>query len=379
MGWYSYYKPYVSAAEKARKLEKALKKMAKDGFVCLPVKLEGKKIAHTFWGKAWCENLERYSDLENRLPRGRTYVRNGSVVHLRIGPGTVDALVNGSERYTVRATMKPLEQEHWAAIKRDCAGGIDSLVELLQGRLSQAVMDRICRPKTGLFPAPAEIKMTCSCPDYADVCKHIAAVIYGIGSRLDTQPELLFTLRQVDASELIASASGGALVHAKTGSAKELDAEDLGALFGLDMGGEVADAPAAVPATKRQTGRGTKQAVVKRTAAGRTASGKATIGKAAGKTVTKAKGAGTKTATKKVALKKRAVKKAAAGKVVAAAAVVKRSTARKEKAGGNAAGAKVATKQVVVKKAEVKKMAVKKVAVKKVAAKRSAARKPAKG
>jgi len=135
--------------------------------------------------EAWCENLERYSDFQNRLPRGRTYLRNGSVIDLQIASGEVKALVCGSSVYQVAVKIMPVSKARWKSICKDCAGAIDSLVELLQGRLSRAVMERICREKTGLFPSPKEIQLSCSCPDWAFMCKHIAAVLYGIGARLD--------------------------------------------------------------------------------------------------------------------------------------------------------------------------------------------------
>ena len=161
----------------------------------------GAPLPRTFWGKAWCENLESYRDYENRLPRGRTYVRNGSVVDLQIAPLEVTAMVSGSELYTVKISIKAMPKAQWQSLCRDCAGGIDSLVELLQGRFSKGVMERLCRQDNGLFPKPSEIRFSCSCPDSASMCKHVAAVLYGVGSRLDEQPELLFRLRAVDHSE----------------------------------------------------------------------------------------------------------------------------------------------------------------------------------
>jgi len=190
-GW----RPYVPVAEKRRQAECKLAKLKKQGQSIAPVKIEGRTIAKSFWGKSWCGNLERYSDYENRLPRGRTYVRNGSVVDLKITKGEVAALVSGSELYKVKIAIKPVTATRWKAICRDCAGTIDSLVELLQGRLAKGVMDRICREGDGLFPAPGEIQLSCNCPDWADMCKHVAAVLYGVGARLDEMPRLLFVLR----------------------------------------------------------------------------------------------------------------------------------------------------------------------------------------
>src|SRR5713101_4323063 len=206
--------PYVPVAARRRKAEREMEKLRKKGAVLSPVKIEGRQIARTFWGKAWCENLERYRDFENRLPRGRTYVRNGSVIDLQIAPGEIKALVSGSEVYKVKVKVAPVAKARWQSICKDCAGAIDSLIELLQGRFSKGVMERVCRQKTGLFPSPDEIQLSCSCPDWADMCKHVAAVLYGIGARLDQQPDLLFRLHDVDEKELIAGA-GQALPLAK--------------------------------------------------------------------------------------------------------------------------------------------------------------------
>lgn len=234
----SYYgwAPYVSVAERRKKAEKAATKAKKSGASLSPIEPYRGAIAKTFWGKAWCDNLETYSDYANRMPRGRTYVRNGSVIHLAITEGQVQAQVMGSSLYqvTVKVTQVPLTQ--WQAIGKDCSGSIDSLVELLQGKLSSAVMQRICTPRIGLFPAPKEISFSCSCPDSASMCKHIAAVLYGVGARLDQAPELLFGLRRVDAKELVMQAGGG-LPKSKKGPAagKVLDESMLADVFGIEM------------------------------------------------------------------------------------------------------------------------------------------------
>jgi uncharacterized Zn finger protein len=214
-------------------------KLKKKGHPVAPVILQGRTIASTFWGKAWCDNLEGYSDYDNRLPRGRTYVRNGSVVDLQIARGEVSARVSGSDLYKVKVDIVPVPKPRWKSICRDCAGGIDSLVELLQGRFSKGVMERICRQRSGLFPAPEEIRFSCSCPDWASMCKHVAAVLYGIGSRLDDKPELLFRLRKVDEKDLLAGAATGLPISGKKPAAgKVLDTTDLSGIFGLDLAGE---------------------------------------------------------------------------------------------------------------------------------------------
>ena len=229
-GW----KPYVPVAERRRKALKKMEGLRKKGRIISPVSVDGRTIAKTFWGKAWCENLESYSDYDNRLPRGRTYVRNGSVVDLQIAENQITALVSGSEIYEVKVEILSVASPHWKSICEDCAGSIDSLVELLQGRLSKGVMERMSRQQTGLFPSPKEIKLSCSCPDWAEMCKHVAAVLYGVGARLDQQPELLFRLRAVNEKDLIASA-GTSLPGAKKTPARKLRGEDLSQLFGLDM------------------------------------------------------------------------------------------------------------------------------------------------
>ena len=235
MSYYFGWRPYISVAKKRRQAEREVAKLKKRKHSIAPVKIDGRTIARSFWGQAWCTNLERYSDYENRLPRGRTYVRNGCVVDLQIARGEVTALVAGSDLYRITIAISPVKISCWKAICRDCAGTIDSLIELLQGRLAKGVMDRVCREGDGLFPSPGEIKLSCSCPDWADMCKHVAAALYGIGARLDEKPQLLFVLRGVDENELIANAGDLPLSKATPYAAKVLDHGDVGALFGLEM------------------------------------------------------------------------------------------------------------------------------------------------
>jgi uncharacterized Zn finger protein len=247
-GW----RPYVSAEERRRKAAREVEKLKKKGRSVSPVVVEGRAIAQTFWGKAWCDNLEHYSDFANRLPRGRTYVRNGSVMDLQIARGEVQALVSGSQIYKVAVKVTPVSKARWVSICKDCSGAIDSLVELLQGRFSKGVMERICRQRTGLFPSPAEIKLSCSCPDWASMCKHVAAVLYGIGARLDQQPELLFKLHAVNEKDLIANAGKGLPLAKKTpASEKILGSEKLSDIFGLEMAqNEETEAELSVKAAK---------------------------------------------------------------------------------------------------------------------------------
>ena len=272
---YFQWKPYVSVAERRKKAERAAARyQKKTGQTLSPVTAARGAIAKTFWGKAWCGNLERYSDYSNRLPRGRTYVRNGSVIDLRIAAGEVSAQVMGSDLYQITVNIAAVPKTQWNALGGDCAGSIDSLVELLQGRLSKGVMERICRPQTGLFPSPKEIEFNCSCPDWAAMCKHVAAVLYGVGARLDLQPELLFALRRVDAKDLVARAGAGLPLAKKAPAAgKILDQSKLAEVFGIEMADAVvpdlrakaALAKKKTPATKKAPAR--KEKAVKRKAA----------------------------------------------------------------------------------------------------------------
>ncbi len=229
-GW----SPYVPVAQKRAKAEKKMAALRKKGKNIQPVVIEGRTIAHSYWGNAWCDHLESFSDYENRLPRGRTYVRNGSVCHLAISPGRVEAMVCGSEMYTVTIEIKQLPNAKWECIKNKCSGQIGSILELLQGKLSNQVMRIVAHREDGLFPLPREISLQCSCPDWAVMCKHVAAVLYGVGNRLDTDPGLLFLLREVDAQELI-SADIVLSEMQSTGQADVLREDSLGDIFGIDM------------------------------------------------------------------------------------------------------------------------------------------------
>ena len=246
------WRRYVPAAKRRGKAVRRAAKLRKGGQSLAPVVTQGRTITTTFWGKAWCDNLEHYSDYANRLPRGRTYVRNGSVIDLHIGAGHISAQVMGSDLYRIEVSVTELPPTRWRALGKDCTGSIDSLVELLQGRFSQHVMQRICAPGTGLFPSPKEIKFTCSCPDWAAMCKHVAAVLYGVGVRLDTQPELLFTLRKVDATDLVERAGDGLPLPSKgLAAGRVLDDSKLSEMFGIELAGAELETGVGVPRTER--------------------------------------------------------------------------------------------------------------------------------
>jgi len=255
-GWPS----YVPVAERRKKAAREAEKLRKKGHPIAPVTIEGRTIAKTFWGKAWCDNLESYRDYAYRLQRGRSYARHGSVIDLQISALEIKAMVSGSSIYNVTISIKALEPALWRSICDDCAGGIDSLVELLQGRFSKGVMERLCQQDKGLFPKPSEIRLSCSCLDGASMCKHVAAALYGVGARLDGMPELLFRLRAVDENDLATDLE--ALPFSKQPLEIEniLETDNISALFGLDMD-EAGSAPAtngATPSASKPTPR-TKQ------------------------------------------------------------------------------------------------------------------------
>lgn len=234
---YGGWAPYVSVAERRRRAMRKMAALRKKGVDVQPVTIDGRKIAKSFWGEAWCDHLESFSDFENRLPRGRTYVRNGSVCHLAMAKGSIQAKVSGSELYDVHVKIKTLPGPKWKSLKQRCGGQIGSLLELLQGRLSDHVMEVVTHRQEGLFPLPGEMTFTCSCPDWARMCKHVAAVLYGVGARLDNKPELLFALRGVNHEELIEADAEKAVTEATSrGKSKRLAVAALGEVFGIDLG-----------------------------------------------------------------------------------------------------------------------------------------------
>ena len=269
---YGGWAPYVSVGERRQQAAKEMDALREKGVDVQPVTIEGRKIAKSFWGVGWCDHIESFHDYENRLPRGRTYVRNGSVCHLAVAKGSIEAKVSGSELYTVKITVKPLPTTKWKAIKSRCSGQIGSLLELLQGRLSDHVMEVVTDRKEGLFPLANEIKLGCSCPDSAVMCKHVAAVLYGVGARLDAKPELLFTLRGVNHEDLIQADAERAVAAATSrGKSKRLAAADVGAVFGIELETNAGDgngekSPATEPvAEKKKAKKTVKKAVKKKT------------------------------------------------------------------------------------------------------------------
>lgn len=240
-GWRTGWPRYVPVADRIQKGARHAAKLVRQGRALRPVvpSGRGRVLATTFWGRAWCDNLAAYAVLSNRLERGRSCLRNGLVIDLGIAPGTVTALVSGSEIYEIRVRIKPMPHPRWKAVVKGCAGRIDSVVELLAGRFDESVMAHVCRQGRGLFPAPAEIAYDCTCPDGFGggwLCKHVAATLYGVGVRLDQDPELLFRLRRVAHADLLARASAAlATTPRKRSDRRAISADRLSAVFGIDL------------------------------------------------------------------------------------------------------------------------------------------------
>ncbi len=232
---------YVPVEEKRVKARNTLAQLRKKNPRIQPVVIEGSRLARNWWGIAWNRNLERYADYSNRIGRGRSYVRHGAVLDLRIEPGRVTALVQGSRAkpYQVEVRIRALDPKAWQAITRACAGGFDSVQTLLAGRFPEALAELFTAPGQGLFPTPEEIDFDCSCPDWADMCKHVAAVLYGIGARLDEDPSLFFELRRVKMLDLIGeavrAASDELLERAEGPSGPVIADADIADVFGIVM------------------------------------------------------------------------------------------------------------------------------------------------
>lgn len=260
------FPPYVSVAARKANAAKKAKALQKKGYVLEPldnISARG-KIAASFWGHAWCRHLESFSDYDNRLPRGRSYVRNGSVLHLAIESGKVTAMVQGSELYELTVHIDTLDAKTWLAVKKTCQGKIASLIELLQGKISDEIMRLVTDRQKGLFPNPKEIHFNCNCPDWADMCKHVAAVMYGVGARLDTAPELLFKLRGVDHRELIALDTRAQDIAGATRSSRRrtLAADAVNSVFGIDQEDATRTPPKPLPrksVTKKSAGKAARK------------------------------------------------------------------------------------------------------------------------
>jgi len=161
----------------------------------------------TWWGEAWVTALEERARLDpNRLPRGRSYARGGTVGELTIAPGEVRAAVQGRRvrPYQVRVRVRVLEAEEWDRVLDAVAAQLGHAAALLDGELLPEVADDVRSAGTDLLPGPGELQPRCSCPDWADPCKHAAAVCYLVAGALDADPFSLLLLRGRRRDEVLA-------------------------------------------------------------------------------------------------------------------------------------------------------------------------------
>ena len=321
MGYRRYYgfPRYVSVGEKRAKAQHKLKQLQKKNPGIRPIVIDGNKLAHTWWGKAWNKNLECYADYSNRIGRGRSYVRHGAVLDLKIEPAKVKALVQGARSvpYKVEITIKPISKASWKKLKQNSAGELASLQELLDGRFPKALSEIFTAKGKGLFPSPKELDFDCSCPDWAYMCKHVAATLYGIGARLDEDPGLFFVLRKAKVEDLIREAvqekSKKLLKQARRKTTRVIEDADLGDVFGIELEDTAATEkpkhtikkkkrkPAASKAKRKEPAKAAKKKAIKKKV-------KKKIAKKKVKKTTK-KSVGKKKTVKKPATKKKTAKK----------------------------------------------------------------------
>lgn len=276
MQYYDEFPEYVPVVVRRSKTAKKLTQLRKKMPNIKPVVIEGRTLATTWWGKCWNRNLERYADYSNRIERGRSYVRHGSVLDLQLAPTKITALVQGSRSnpYKVVINVDKLKARNWSAIRKACEGNFDSLGELLAGKFPKALQELFFEEGAGLFPIPQEIHFDCSCPDWASMCKHIAATLYGVGARLDEDASLFFTLRGIDTDDLVtrtvADTAHALLSKAESRSSNVLDGIDLGEVFGIrldDIEAPLPDLPSVkvkTPTSNQKTARPRKTVSRKR-------------------------------------------------------------------------------------------------------------------
>ncbi len=258
---YGDFPPYVSVAERRAKAQRQAEKLKKKLGNLEPVAVVGRTPAKSWWGKSWNQNLERYADYSNRLPRGRSYLSNGMVLDLKIDKEMIKGIVAGtaSSPYQINIRIQAISDSVWKRLVEKALGKVETLQTLLEGKFPEALKDLFFAKDAGLFPAPNEIKFDCSCPDWASMCKHVAAVLYGVGARLDTSPELFFTLRGVNMDNLIgqvARKETEKLLSKQPGKSSRIiqssdnRLSDISSLFGVSLAADAPDAVSAAPEAK---------------------------------------------------------------------------------------------------------------------------------
>lgn len=283
MSWY--YRDRHAEKEEAQRRINQRRKKGESLEPILPAAGGRTKISTTFWGQAWCRHLESFSDYENRLPRGRSYLRSGSVLDLTIAEGSVSATVAGSHLYETQVTITALPKKDWKQLVAHCSGHVGSMLDLLGGKLGDDTLRLLTDRENGIFPKPRQMRFSCSCPDWADMCKHVAAVLYGVAVRLDQDPSLLFVLRGVDSADLLGEAAASSMqdLADAAGAGAELGDADLSALFGIDLGDEDSSVSTPVAATPPKALKPRKKAAGKKKPKAKVAKKKSPAKKAAKK------------------------------------------------------------------------------------------------
>ena len=240
----SYNQPSVS--ELRRRAEVSVSSARRKGQIMEPAipQTRSGPVCQSWWGQAWCQNLERYADYSTRLERGRRYIRSGTVLDLKIRKGRIEARVQGSRRapYKVEIRISPLSEEKCQMILEKCGRRIRTMEDLIYGRFPEELKELFTQ-EDGLFPRPTEISFMCSCPDWALMCKHVAAAMYGVGLRLDENPFYFFELRGVEVDRFIDVALDNKvermLDNASVMTSRIMETDDLMDLFGV-LGPEAA-------------------------------------------------------------------------------------------------------------------------------------------
>ena len=218
------FAPRLKAADLQKLAQQRLAELQAGGEELRPVINTTRKLASHFWGSAWMKQLAHCESGGMCLAPGRTLLRHGCVLDLRITPGCITALISAEKLYEVDLHISPIEGERLETLSQACYNHIDSLLALLEGNTNPDVLQQLCHPDHGLLPTPQDWRMRCTCPDWAEPCPHAAAAIYAAGCLIDTAPHLLFTLRGIEPASL--------LHHSDT---TEIDTNRLSCLFGIDI------------------------------------------------------------------------------------------------------------------------------------------------
>ncbi len=188
------------------------------------------QFGKSWWAGRWSAALERLVD-SKRLARGRTYARKGQVLDIKIAGGRVSAPVQGSRPrpYQVTIEITPLSDEVWERVADALAEQALYAAQLLAGEMPQDIEEAFTAAGASLFPdKQKELKTSCSCPDWANPCKHVAAVYYLLGEQFDEDPFLLFELRGRTREQVMAAlrARRAGDTAAEEGAAEEEALED---------------------------------------------------------------------------------------------------------------------------------------------------------